>query len=216
MIVLDIESSGLDTGKCGIWQIGAIELENPENKFLEEAKIDEEDIVKPDSILVTGKTEEEMRDKNKQSQKQLILNFFEWVKTCKNRLIIGQNIGWDLTFIQNKCLKYGIQDILRKTSGFKGLDTYSIAQLKHLEKKGKFSIKGDGRGDMGLHKVLEFCGIPDKRVVLDEKNRVEKEGTPHNALEDCKLTGECYSRLILGKNLFPEYSKFKIPGYLKK
>jgi len=216
MIVLDIESSGLDTGKCGIWQIGAFELENPENQFLEEARIDEEDIVKPDSILVTGKTEEEMRNKEKQSQKQLILNLFEWVKTCENKLIIGQNIGWDLTFIQNKCLKYGIQDIFRKISGFKGLDTYSIAQLKHLEKKGEFSIKEDGRGDMGLHKVLEFCGMEDKRIGLDEKNKVKKEGTPHNALEDCKLTGECFYRLMYGKNLFSEYSKYKIPEVLKK
>ena len=36
MIVLDIESSGLDSGRCGIWQIGALEFENPSNTFLQE------------------------------------------------------------------------------------------------------------------------------------------------------------------------------------
>ena len=38
MIVLDIETSGL-TSDCGIWQIGAIDLTNPKNYFLEECKL---------------------------------------------------------------------------------------------------------------------------------------------------------------------------------
>jgi len=47
MIVLDIETSGLDSVKCGIWQIGAIDLATNE-EFLEEARIDDEDIVLKD------------------------------------------------------------------------------------------------------------------------------------------------------------------------
>ncbi len=216
MIVLDIESSGLDTGKCGIWQIGAIELENPENQFLEEARIDNEDLVQEGALRITGKTEQELRDSNKQSQKKLILNFIEWAKICKDRIIIGHNIGWDLIILQNKCIKYNLHKELRKTIGFKGLDTYSIAQLKHFEIKGDFAFKEDGRGDMGLHKVLEFCGMQDNRINLDDNDEIEKEGTLHNALEDAKLTGECFSRLMYGKNLLQEFAKFKIPEELKK
>lgn len=215
MIVLDIESSGLENSRCGIWQIGAIELENPENQFLEEARIDEEDIIEEGAMKITGKTEAEMRDPNKQSQKQLILNFLKWTKECKIKIATGQNIGWDFTFLQNKCMKYGIHEKLNKTLGYKGLDTYTIGQMKHLEKKGKFSLKEDGRGDMGLHKVLEFCGMEDNRMHLDGL-KVEKKGTPHNALEDAKLTAECFFRLIYGKNLFPEYAKFEIPEVLIK
>jgi DNA polymerase III epsilon subunit-like protein len=214
MIVLDIESSGIDTGRCGIWQIGAIELENPKNYFLQEARIDYEDIVEKGAMKVTGKTEAEMRNSNKQSQKELIIKFLEWAKDCKNKLIIGQNIGWDLTFIQNKCFKYDLYELFRKTTGFKGLDTYAIAQIKHLEKKGNFSIKEDGRGEMGLNKILEFCGMPDNRINLNGEEIVKK-GDPHNALEDAKLTGECFYRLIHGKNLFPEYSQYEIPEVLK-
>ncbi|MFH1431489.1 MAG: 3'-5' exonuclease [Nanoarchaeota archaeon] len=215
MIVLDIESSGIDTGRCGIWQIGAVEIENSENQFLEESRIDDEDLVEKGAIKVTGKTEEQMRDSNKQSQKELILKFLEWTRNCKDRIIIGQNIGWDLIMLQNKCIRYNLHKELRDTIGFKGLDTYSIAQIKHLEKKGNLSIKEDGRGNMGLHKVLEFCGIKDNRMDLDGEE-VVKEGTPHNALEDAKLTGECFSRLMFGKNLFPEFSKFEIPEEIKK
>ena len=75
MIVLDIEASGLDSGRCGIWQIGALDFENPDNYFLEEGRIDDEDIVEQDALKVIGKEESELRDKTKQSQKQLIINF---------------------------------------------------------------------------------------------------------------------------------------------
>jgi len=43
MMVFDIETSGTNFYKCGIWQIGALELENPENTFLQEGRIDDKD-----------------------------------------------------------------------------------------------------------------------------------------------------------------------------
>ncbi len=215
MIVLDIESSGIDTGKCGIWQIGSIDLNHPENQFLEEARIDEEDSVSQQALEITGKTEEELRDKNKQSQKQLILNYLNWRETCKEKITMGQNIGWDLNFIQNRCMKYDILDKFRKSSGQRGMDLQTIAQEKYKETYGKYLLKENGNSDMTLSKVLEFCGIPDQRKQVS-KGKVSKEGTSHNALEDCKLEGECYWRLENGKNLFPEYSQFEIPEVLKK
>ena len=203
MIVLDIETSGLDIGKNGIWQIGAMDLDKPENYFLQEARIDNEDIVMEEALKVIGKTEEELRDKNKQSQKQLIINYLDWKKICKEKLTMGQNVGWDLIFIQNKCLRYGIIDKFREVAGQRGMDLQTIAQEKHKELYGKYLLKENGNSDMSLKKVLEFCGMEDNR------------GT-HNALEDCKLEGECYWRLEYGKNLFPEYSQYKIPKELEK
>ena len=133
MIILDIESSGLDTGKCGIWQIGAFELENPKNYFLQEGRIDDEDEVTEDALKIIGKTEEELRDKNKQSQKQLILNYLDWRKTCKEKITFGHNIGWDISFIQNKCLRYGIMDKFREVMGQRSIDLHTEAQEKYKE-----------------------------------------------------------------------------------
>lgn len=216
MIILDMESSGLDTGKCGIWQIGAIELENPENQFLEEARIDDEDHVEEGALKVTGKTEEELRDKNKQSQKELILKFLDWAKTCKTKLIVGHNVGWDFFFMRNKCCKYNVVTEFMGVVGHNVIDTYSVAQIKYLEINGNFAFKENGLGKMGLKRVLKLCGLKDNRMHLNDKEEVDNEGTPHNALEDAKLTAECFSRLIYGKNLFPEYAEYEIPGELKK
>jgi DNA polymerase III epsilon subunit-like protein len=194
MIVMDIESSGLDSGKAGIWQIGAIELENPKHTFLEEARIDDEDEVTDEALKVIGKTEEELRDPKKQTQKQLLLNFFEWAKTCKERIIIGQNVGWDLSFIQNKSLRYGISDKLREAIGHRAFDLHMLAQIKYKEKHGKYLLREGGRSGMKLPIILEFCGIEDPRREVEGGN-ITKEGNAHNALEDAKLTAECFRRL---------------------
>ena len=71
MIVVDTERSGsIDVEKNGIWQIGAIEFENPSNTFFQEARIDDDDIITEEALKIIGKTETDLRNKNKQSQKE--------------------------------------------------------------------------------------------------------------------------------------------------
>ncbi len=210
-IVLDIETSGADRVRCGIWQIGAVDLNNPNEYFLEEARISENDLIEDRILKKSGKTREELRDKKKQSEKQLLLNFFTWIETKPMKNFLCQNPSLDFVFIHIKSKKYS----LIMPVHYRNFDLHSIAQVKYyalnkeflvnsddLENKGEFSVKGI-HSDMGLSNILKLCGMRDDR----------KE---HNALEDCKLTGECFSRLMYGQNLFPEYKKYPIPEELKK
>jgi DNA polymerase III epsilon subunit-like protein len=215
MIVLDIESSGLDSGKCGIWQIGALELENPKNYFLEEARIDDEDEVTESALKVIGKSEEELRDRKKQSQRQLILNYIKWLSPVREKLFMGQNIGWDISFIQNKCMRYGVMDKFREVQSQRAFDLHTIAQERYKAIKGFYLFDEKGKSKMNLTAILEFCGLPDERILMNG-NKIEKQGKSHNALDDCKLEGECFSRLVYGKNIFPEFSQYKIPEVLRK
>ncbi|MEK6847877.1 MAG: 3'-5' exoribonuclease [Nanoarchaeota archaeon] len=209
MIVLDLETSGLDMINCGIWQIGAIDLETKE-EFLEEARIDDEDTISEGSLKITGKIEEELRDVSRQSQKKLLQNFLRWVSKRKIKNFICQNPQFDLSWLNIRVEKYGLE----KTYHYRALDLHTIAQLKYKEINKKFLIK-DGHSDMNLSKILELCGMKEERMMM-EKNKVVTEGKPHGAMEDCRLEGECFSRLIYGKNIFPEFSKFLVPEVLKK
>ncbi len=201
-IVLDIETSGIDKLRCGIWQIGAIDLNNINEYFLQEARIDDEDTVsnagKRTLFEVIGKTEEQLRDKNKQSQKQMIENFFNWVNKKPMKNFLCQNPQFDATFLDIKARKYNLEMPFH----YRAFDMHSIAQLKYYDLNKKFLIKNE-HSDMGLTEILNFAGIKDNRK-------------KHNALEDAKLTAECFSRLMYGKNLFPEYTQYKIPKYLEK
>jgi DNA polymerase III epsilon subunit-like protein len=198
MIALDIETSGLNPEQHGIWQIGAIDLTNPENYFLEECRIDKDDEISGEALEVGGITEEQLRNNSKQSQEQLLINFFVWIEKSDFKNCICQNPQFDLGFISLKARKYG----LKPKFHHRAFDMHSIAQTKYFEVKKSFLIL-DGISKMNFANVLEFCGLKDNRGA-------------HNALEDCKLTGECFSRIFYSKSLFPEYSEFKIPDYLKK
>jgi len=198
MIILDIETSGLNSQKNGIWQIGAIELENPENQFFEEARIDNEDTIQQGALEITNTTEQQLRNPNKQSQKQLLINFFTWINTINIKIPVCQNPTFDLSFIKTKAKKYNLTYPFHHRS----FDLHSIAQTIQFKTKQKFLIF-DNKSDMGLSNILGFVGMFDNRQA-------------HNALEDAKLTAECFSRLIYNKNLLKEYSQFSIPNYLKE
>ena len=210
-IVLDLEASGADFVKCGIWQIGAVDL-NTMEEFIEEARIDDEDEVKEDALKVIGKTEEELRDSSKQSQKELIDKFLKWAKGRKMENLICHHPQFDYSFIEVKRNKYSLE----KTISYKAFDTHTIAQAKFFELNNKFLIDEEKhQSDMGLHQTLELCGLQDNRRLMKD-GEVEQEGDAHNALEDAKMTGECFMRLMFGKNIFPEFEKFEVPEELKR
>ncbi len=203
MIVVDLEMSGLDSRKCGILEIGAIELENPENTFYQSARLDDDEIVWNDPTAdktifeILGKTEEDMRDAKLQTQKELLVNFFEWVSKINEKVFVAQNF-LDLDFLTSKTKKY---DLPR--AHYRYLDLQTIAQTIYREVNGKLLLNENGWSDMGLSKTAKFCGLIDER----------KE---HTGIEDAKFEAEMLNRLLNGKNLLEEYSKFELPTYLLK
>ena len=198
MIVVDIETSGLYPEKHGIWQIGALDFYNSQSVFLEEARIDDEDEISEEALKIIGKTKAELRNKRKQSQKQLLENFSSWTNNVKIENCLCQNPNFDLDFIMQKARKYN----LKMPIHYRAFDLHSIVALKYHQLHGNFLIKED-HSDMGLTNILEFCGIQDNRKA-------------HNALEDAKLTAECFSRLVYGEPLIKEYSQYKIPTGLTR
>ena len=188
MISVDLEMSGIYPAENGIWQIGAYDLES-KKEFLDECRIDDEDKIEKGALIVTGKTEKELRDQNKQSQKELLEKFFKWVEDKKIKNMLCQNC-LDYAFLIVKARKYG----LKVSFHYRMFDLHSIAQLRYYQKNGKFSIDKD-HSNMNLKSILEFCGLKDDRIQM-EGGKVVQEGKPHNALEDAKLNAKCFKVLI--------------------
>ena len=200
MIVLDIETTGLDSLKNGIVSIGAVSFNNPNEIFYEECRIDSDDVIDEEALKINGFTKEQITDKNKQSQSELINNFYFWLGKQDNRILAGHNIGFfDLNFIKAKVIKYNI--IIK--SRHRSIDLCSVAQTKYFEIYKDFLIDDFKENAMNLPNILKFCGLKDNR-------------NKHNALEDAKLAAECFSRLFNGRILFNEYEKYPVPNYLMK
>ncbi len=212
MIVIDIETSGLDFMKNGIISIGAIDFNNPDNFFYEECRIDDEDEITEGAMKINGFGEEEFRSRDKQSQEELIKNFYGWLEKQEVKMLAGHNVGFfDLNFIKQKAEKYGV----KIKSRYRNLDLCSVSQTLYFQVNKRFLLDELNENAMNLSKVLEFCGLSDDRISFEE-NKVKRDGKPHNSLEDAKLAAECFSRLINGKDLFKEFSKFPVPNYLRR
>lgn len=213
MIVLDIETSGKYADKCGVWQIGAIDLDSME-EFFGESSIDENDLVQESALIVIGRTESELRDKNKKTQKQLLEEFFKWVSGKKIKNMISQCPQiLDFPLLFRKAREYGLEFPF----SHRCFDLHTIASLKYFQINNKFAFD-KGQSDMGLAKIAEFCGLElDKRTKTDfNTGQLVQKGKDHNALEDTKEAAECFSRIVYGKNLLEEYAKFAIPSYLRQ
>lgn len=202
IVSVDIETSGVSKTKSGIWQIGAIDLNEISRHFFQECRIDEEDEIvngtfsKP-VLKYTMRTEDDFRDPKKQSQKQLLEDFFDWLRKKPTRNLLAQNPLFDVGFLEVKAEKYNLEIPFH----YRIFNLHDYAQLRYHNFRGKFLFK-KGFSNMNTANILNFCGVRERR------------GAP-NALEDAKLVGECFFRLVYGKNLFREFSQYEIPDYLK-
>jgi DNA polymerase III epsilon subunit-like protein len=166
-----------------------------------------------ESKKLCGKSESQFRDKTKPSQKQILKEFNAWVLKRNFKNALCQNPSFDFGFIKHKTAKYGIGHGLR----YRCFDLHTLAQTIHFQTKGQFLLDENSDSMMNLENILKFCNVPTKRKTFDfYKGTVSEEGTAHDALEDIRLTAECASRLLYGKNLFDEFAQHKVPDYLIK
>lgn len=195
MLVLDIEASGLSAQRDSIVSLGALDLENPTNRFYAECRIWDGAHFSEEALGVNGFTEAEIKDVNKMSEAELIISFKAWTQDLKNRTMAGQNVSFDRDMAQAAAQRAGIEwNFAHRT-----IDTHTLAWM-HMVKAGLQPPLDEAhhRSALNLDAVLNYCGIPD-------------EPEPHNALTGAMSHAECISRLLYNKPLLPEFAQFPMP-----
>lgn len=190
MIIVDIESSGVDPQKNSLLSIGALDFDNPTNQFYEECKIFSGAHVEKQALEVNGFTKAQITDPKKKTDREVVEDFLAWSATCKEHTLAGQNPSFDRDFIQQTCYRYH----LNWPFAHRVIDLHSICYFQLLQ-KGIEPPTANSRTDLNLDKILTYVGLP------------ARQGS-HNALDDTKLEAEALSRLINGKLLLKEYEQF--------
>lgn len=198
MMVLDLETSGLDYVKNSILSIGAIEFENPSNQFYIECRLADGTEADPESMAVNGFTMEEITSDDKEDLKSALLKFCKWMDTLKDRTIGGHNVQFDIRFLKHY---FKIFDIDYKI-GSRCVDTYALTYVHFLQRGVRPPMK-DNKADITSNVAFSYCGL-------------EKEPMPHNSLTGVKMMAESMSRLIYGKELLDEFREFRMPDYLRR
>ncbi len=195
MLILDIEASGTEYDKHSIVSIGAVDFDDPTNRFYGECKIWSGAGIMDGALEVNGFTREEIIDESKQTEGELVRAFLEWSQHISDRTLTGQNVSFDRDFVRAACEREGISYDL----AYRTLDTHTLCWM-HIVKQGNQPPIDEQhrRSALNLDAVLNYCGIPE-------------EPHPHNALTGALCHAEVVSRLLYGKKLLPEFEHLPIP-----
>jgi DNA polymerase III epsilon subunit-like protein len=196
MIVVDVETTGLNPKKHSIASIGAVDFQNPNKQFYEECKIWSGAEIMREALDVNGFTEEELRDPIKKPLKEVMREFLEWTNAVEDKTIGGENPSFDRDFLIDSAKRYGFEWPL----GYRTDDLHTTCR-NYFRRVGETMILKNGRTDLNLDKILNYVGLPS-------------EPKPHNALVGAKMETEAFSRLINRSGIFPEYEIFEIPKFI--
>ncbi len=195
MLILDIEASGTNYEKHSIVSLGALDFNNPDNRFYAECHIWEGAHVMEDALAVNGFTEVEVTDQTKLSEAELVVQFLEWSMSLADRTLAGQNVSFDRDMLRAATQRAGLNwDLAYRT-----LDTHTMCWM-HMVKAGLAPPidSQHKRSALDLDAVLRYCGIPS-------------EPEPHNALTGALSHAEVAARLLYDEKLLPEFEQYKIP-----
>ncbi len=180
-VIIDTETTGLDTEYCGIIEIAAIkykdgdkvssfsELVRPNSfRYAEEddedyCVVNGEKIVFIDSFIseLTGITNRMLQDVR--SQEEVFSDFLQFVG---DSVVIGHNVNFDVNFIYD-----AVNDYLGKTFSNDFIDTMRIARKLLKE-------------DLKHHRLCDIAKYYDI-----------KQENAHRALADCETTNQCYVKM---------------------
>ena len=192
MIVVDVETSGLDPVKHGILSIGAVDYDNPDNFFYAEPRLGVEKEIDPVALKINGFVGEDVKNNDKKPLNEVLHDFNVWLTGVRNVTLAGQNPAFDASFLKeafNKCGFYW-------PFGHRYMDLHSVAMSTYLAKGFELPEKS-GRYMVDLDGILWSVGL-------------EKRNGIHNGLMDAKLEAEAFSRLIGAKNWSKDFSGFPV------
>jgi len=193
MLILDVEASGVHPQKNSIVSIGALDLENPDNQFYDECRVWDGAHISDEALAVNGFTREEILDKTKKTEEEVIRAFIAWATDLLSvRTIVGQNPSFDRDFVAAACVRAGIDFPFAHRT----IDTHTLAWM-HMVKRGIRPPVANHRSALNLDTILNYCGIPE-------------EPSPHNALTGALCHAEVTSRLLYDKQLLPEFSSWEV------
>ncbi len=133
MIVTDIETSGLDARLNGMLSLGAVDYKTGA-KFYGECRITDDREANPFALQINGFTEKQARDTSKQSDKDLLLKFVMFAKTCDSNVLAGHNVGhFDIIFLEEIFSRINSEFLPKFPFSYRTVDLHSLAYARFGE-----------------------------------------------------------------------------------
>lgn len=197
MIVVDVETTGVDPNKHSLLSIGAVDFYNPANEFYAECRAWDGAHVADEALAVNGYTREQVADPKKPSEKEVVLAFLQWAMQVPERTIAGQNPSFDEGFLRAAAARSGVNWPLAKRT----IDMHTICYF-HALRRGIKPPTLNGHSALNSDTIAEYCGIP-------------AETRPHIAINGARIETEMFARFFYDTSLLDEWKKYPVP-WVKK
>lgn len=195
MIVIDVETTSLDTRNGSIVSLGAVDLNEPTNQFYDECRVWEGADINDEALAVNGFSREEITASTKKSEAELIAAFVAWATDRpKVRMLAAQNVSFDLEYVQAACERAGLDCPFGKRT----IDVHTLTWLHMVGRGIEPPTNEHGNSRISLDAALKYCGL-------------EEEPDPHNALTGALCHAEVISRIAYNRSIIPDFSSFPIP-----
>lgn len=196
MLIVDVEASGTEAWKHSIVSIGALDSQDPSNRFYAECRVWEGAHIMDEALKVNGFSREQITDQKKPTEAEIIHEFLHWSEGLADRTLAGQNVSFDRDFIKYAAERAGHTDW---PFAYRTIDTHTLCYMHMIERgiRPPFDSKHK-RSALNLDAVMNYCGIPD-------------EPDPHNALTGALSHAEVISRLLYDRKLLPEFEQYAVP-----
>lgn len=198
MIVVDIETTGINPFVNSIIEIGAIDFMNPSDQFEGQCNIWEGAEIDKKACEINGFSIDDPSNNKRQNLNQLLLAFIEWMNKIEDRTIAGHNVDFDISFLNESAKRYSL-DI---TFGKRKVDQHSLVYAHFLRRKINPPLE-NGASGICSDIIMDYVGIP-------------REPRPHIAINGAKYETEALYRIIYGMSVFDEFINYPIPVYLGK
>ena len=131
MIVVDVETTGTEATAHSLLSIGAVDLNKPDRQFSGECRAWEGAHVSDEALAVNGFNLEQVWDKSKKSEGDLVKEFLDWATASEDHTIAGMNPSFDNDFIKWACIRNKINFPLAHRT----VDMHSVCYV-HMIKNG--------------------------------------------------------------------------------
>lgn len=194
MIVVDVETSGLDPKTSSIISIGAINFINTNQRFYAECNVFDGAFISPESLKINGFEKDQIvKNKDKKSLREIIIEFSSWVKNQNTeKIIAGQNPSFDRDFLIHS---FELNQIEFPFT-FRTVDLNTLCINYVIQKKIDMKIS-----ILNTNRIYSILGMPS-------------EPNPHNALTGAIMETEAFYRLIYGKNIIEDFKDYPVPENL--
>jgi len=193
MIVVDVESSGVEPHKHSILSIGAVDFLDRSRVFYDECRIWEGAHVMDEALEVNGFKEEEITSEYKKTEAEIVEAFVAWALDSKEHTLAGHNPAFDLYFLKAAAERAKIDWPFPHRS----YDSHSMCYM-HMVNRGVEPPVNKKRSALNLDGVMQYVGLLG-------------EPKPHNALTGARSACECFSRLLNDEKMLDEFQQFEIP-----